>query len=62
MEALQQEHEKLEATARVRIISVLFLDFGECSVLHVFLAPKELQVLRQLNGAKAMNVTQCRAT
>ena len=42
VEALQQEHEKLEATARVRIMSVLFLGFGECFVLHVFLPPKEL--------------------
>ena len=38
MEALQQEHEKLEATARVRIISVLFLFFFFFFANFVFLA------------------------
>ena len=36
VEALQHEHEKLEATARVRIISVLFLDVVEYFVLKYF--------------------------
>ena len=36
VEALQQEHEKLEATARVRITSVLFLDVVEYFVFKYF--------------------------
>ena len=36
VEALQQEHEKLEATARVRIISVLYLDVVEYFVYMYF--------------------------
>ena len=42
VESLQQEHEKLEATARVTIISMLFLDVVEYSVYMYFCGKEPL--------------------
>ena len=55
VESLQQEHEKLEATARVRIISVLFLDDVEV------ILPQRTFV-RQSIGTIAVNGSQRNAT
>ena len=61
VEALQQEHEKLEATARVRIISVLFLDVGQHFASNYFNHAMYF-VVRLPNGAIALNGSQRNAT
>ena len=59
VEALQQEHEKLEATARVRIISVLFLDVGQ-SLACMYFCHAGYFVVTERNGMQR-NATQSNA-